>query len=214
MKKQSEHVLFGLVFFIFIQLIFAGHSFSREISPEDKAEYEKIVIEKLKGWKGIVFICSVEEEAYKKLICDPSYRNFEFLAKSAKINYKIEHDYLNFNLSQLWRDPIAGRGSNYLRMIGLELNIQTVQRDLTNVVHFELTGTGYYSSGIDKSSLLDDDDPRKSPESFDVILWNRFGGGFGIFNGSKKELASSVSEAIEGNIKRFFVDFMKANPNL
>jgi hypothetical protein len=211
MNKMYRFLRFNLYWgFIFIQFVFTEVSFSKEMDYGENSiseMVEKSRVKKFKGWKTIVFICS-GDNSYKELICNSSQRNFEFLARSSKTNYIVTNNWNNYYQAQtINRED----GSMFPRTIGLELRFVATNTNHTDAISFILTATANYPNAISKRKSLANDDPRKTPKSLDVVVWNS-DIVIGASNISKTDLAEAVNNAIEDKLKEFFIYFMKANP--
>ncbi len=185
--------------------------------PDVHAQIEKEKLQRLKGWKRIVFLCSPPEKAKANAkemfdrICERTNTNVKFLAAAAKLQVKIVPNGQALGFAS----AIRGR-------LRLEVDLFYVGCEATAcAVHVDVSAIFPYDKAVDQAarSYPTDDEarrgPRDSPASIprpiNAVMWGPAHSTASGFTG--EEMTSAMVSAIETILKEFFSDYLRANPD-
>lgn len=162
---------------------------------------------RLKGWPGMIFFCSADENNYPSLktICQESYGILEGLAAQNGIKF---HKARNANDVMLL-PHLTGR---------LKLVIDLTATDLASspaAITARISVLAHYTGAVNRYADLNlgedsaqDKHPLNVPQHVDGILWEGT-----VIRAANRldELVGPVREGIADKLKAFFADYAKAN---
>jgi hypothetical protein len=187
----------------------AGESFKNEV----RAKIAREKLERLKGWKRMVFFCSPPEKSQSKemidRICDRTNTNVKFLAASANTNVRVASDAQGLGYLSAFRG-----------MLRLEVDLFSTGCDGSAcAIHATVSASFPYDKAIDqaaKSYPINEEDrrgpsdsPASVPRPIVALLWGPRQLTASGYPG--EELASAVADGLDSLLKEFFTDYLNAN---
>jgi hypothetical protein len=180
---------------------------------EVRAKIEKDKLDRLKGWKRIVFRCSSPEmqkstEMFDR-ICDRTNTNVKFLAASANTQVRIATDAYGLGFLS------AHRG-----MLRLEVDLSSTGCDGSAcAIHAAVSASFPYDKAIDQAARSypinekdrrgPSDSPASVPRPILALMWGPRQLTASGYPG--EELGSVVANGIDSLLKEFFIDYLNAN---
>jgi hypothetical protein len=211
--KLRKMMIVVLMFLLMLPLLSLSAQEDRKFRRDVRAQMEKDKLDRLKGWKRIVFWCSPpgkpESNKMFERICDRTNTNVQFLAESSRTKIRIAKD--AFNLGFL----SAADG-----MLQLQVDLSSVGcNGSACAINATLSATFPYEKAIDQTARsypIDEENlngpsesPAAVPRPIDALMW---GPRSLIASGYPgEELASSVTNGLDALLKEFFTDHLKAN---
>lgn len=177
------------------------------------ASIERDKLQRLKGWKRIVFHCNppVSAPASEMFaqICDQTTANLRSLAAIAKANVLVVQD-----------TKTLGFSSALHGMLQLEVEVTYVGCSSVNcAVSAVVTASFPYDQAVDmkaRSYPVDPknrqgqyDSPATIPRPIDAVMWGPRQ--INAQGSAGDEMASSIARAIDTLLKDFFTDYVQAN---
>ncbi|MBM4132657.1 MAG: hypothetical protein FJ245_02715 [Nitrospira sp.] len=195
-------------------------SLSAQVESEDesfknevRARIAREKLERLKGWKRIVFLCSPTEMTNSKekfdRICDRINTNAKLLAATANADVVVVNDGENL-----------GFLSSYRGMLRLEVDLSSTGCDGSAcAVHATVSASFPYDKAIDQAAGSypvneenrrgPSDSPASVPRPILALMWGPrqlIASGY-----PSEELGSGVVNGVDSLLKEFFTDYLNAN---
>ena len=187
----------------------------RDVRTDVRAQMQRGKLERLKGWKRMVFLCSPPEKAKAKAkemferICERTNTNVKFLAATSNAQVRVAPD-----------AGSLGFLSAYQGMLRLEVELFYSGCDAsTCAVNAAVTASFPYDKAVDQAARsypIDDldrrgakDSPAAVPRPIQALMWGpRQLTAFGY---AGEELAAVIANAMDTILKEFFTDYVQAN---
>ncbi len=185
----------------------SDESFENEV----RAKIEREKLDRLRGWRRIVFFCSPPgkpKELFER-VCERTNTNVKFLAASGNVQVSVAT-----NAGSL------GFLSTYRGMLRLEVDLHSTDcNGSVCALHATVSASFPYDRAIDQAARsypIDEKDrsgPKDSPAAVPrpvlALMWgprHLTASGY-----AGEELAAGVANAIDSLLKEFFTDYLNAN---
>lgn len=157
----------------------------------------------LSGWRGVLLYCYLDGDSpeVQKDICEKAEVNAEFLAATAKINLIKTHS------------PYEARAIARLKkLLVLKIDVDLTRGGSPAAVSARILALRHYLNAVEDRPFAKGkkDDPLTVPRDGYLVMWEE--GVLGATSGASQELVTPISQGIEQHLKKFFTDYLKAQP--